>query len=158
MTEPSVTLYTIGFTQKTAAGFFGLLRENGITKVVDVRRRPESQLSRFAHGADLQWLLAELVPGCEYEHRLEMAPSVELLDNYRGRGPQKLKGNWKSYSINYKKRLRVENIVVRERREEWAAGRYCLLCSEHEPDRCHRRLLADYIKENWPGTRIVHLQ
>ena len=157
MAGPVVTVYTIGFTQKKAARFFGLLREHGITKVLDTRRRPGSQLSRFAHGDDLPWLLAELVPGCEYEHRLDMAPTAELLDRYRGRGPKRLKGNWKSYAINYKGRLRRKNLLARERREEWAAGRYCLLCSEHEPKHCHRRLLADYIRENWPGTRVVHL-
>ena len=157
MPQPVVTVYTIGFTQKTAARFFGLLREHGITKVLDTRRRPGSQLSRFAHGDDLAWLLAELVPGCDYEHRLDMAPAADLLDRYRGRGPQKLKNNWQSYSRNYKKGLRSKNLIARENREEWAAGRYCLLCSEHEADRCHRRLLADYIKENWRGTKVQHL-
>jgi uncharacterized protein (DUF488 family) len=25
----------------------------------------------------------------------------------------------------------------------------CLLCSEEKPDHCHRRLVAEYLKEKW---------
>ena len=157
MKQSPVTIYTIGFTQKQAAEFFGLLREHGITKVLDTRRRPGSQLSRFAHGDDLPWLLHELVPGCEYEHRLDMAPTAELLDRYRGRGPKSRQLTWPGYARAYKQQLREEDLVAREKRADWAAGRFCLLCSEHEPVHCHRRLLADYFREHWPGTRIVDL-
>ncbi|MDD9955681.1 MAG: DUF488 domain-containing protein [Anaerolineaceae bacterium] len=157
MTEPAVRIYTIGFTQKNAARFFGLLREHGITKVLDTRRRPGSQLSRFAHGDDLAWLLAELVPGCEYEHRPDMAPAAELLDRYRGRGPKSQHITWRGYAGLYLKNLRDRNLIAGEDRAEWAAGRYCLLCSEHEPDNCHRRLLANEIRKEWSGTKVVHL-
>ena len=158
MKQAPVTIYTIGFTQKKAAEFFGLLREHGITKVLDTRRRPGSQLSRFAHGDDLPWLLRELVPGCDYEQRPDMAPAAELLDRYRKRGPKSQWIKWRGYARLYKKNLRNENLIAREKRADWAAGRFCLLCSEHEPVHCHRRLLADYIKKNWKGTKIVHLQ
>ena len=158
MKQSPVTIYTIGFTQKDAARFFGLLREHGITKVLDTRRRPASQLSRFAHGDDLPWLLRELVPGCEYEQRLDMAPTADLLDRYRGRGPKSQHITWPGYTRLYLKNLRNENLISREKRADWAAGRFCLLCSEHEPDHCHRRLLVDYLKENWPRTRVIHLQ
>lgn len=158
MTQRPVTIYTIGFTQKDAARFFGLLREHGITKVLDTRRRPGSQLSRFAHGADLCWLLRELVPGCAYEHRLDMAPTADLLDRYRGRGPKARHIKWRGYARLYKKNLREENLIAREKRAGWADGRFCLLCSEHEPDQCHRRLLADYFREHWADAKVIHLQ
>jgi uncharacterized protein (DUF488 family) len=32
-----------------------------------------------------------------------------------------------------------------------------LLCSEATPEHCHRRLLAEYLSEQWGGIRIVHL-
>ena len=32
-----------------------------------------------------------------------------------------------------------------------------LLCSEAEPDRCHRRLAAEYLQHRWGGVEIVHL-
>ncbi len=30
-------------------------------------------------------------------------------------------------------------------------------CSEHEPDTCRRRLLAERLAAAWPGLAIVHL-
>jgi hypothetical protein len=34
----------------------------------------------------------------------------------------------------------------------------CLLCSEDEPDRCHRRLVAQYLQAHWGDVEIVHLR
>jgi len=33
----------------------------------------------------------------------------------------------------------------------------CLLCSEEGPERCHRRLVAEYLKTKWGNLRITHL-
>jgi hypothetical protein len=33
----------------------------------------------------------------------------------------------------------------------------CLLCSEDKPHHCHRRLVAEYLREKWSGVEIVHL-
>ena len=41
-------LYTIGFTQKPAERFFGLLAEHGVEQVIDIRLKPNGQLSGFA--------------------------------------------------------------------------------------------------------------
>ena len=60
-------LYTIGFAKKCAADFFGLLRESGAKRLVDVRRRNTSGLSGFAKKNDLAWFLRELC-GMEYVH------------------------------------------------------------------------------------------
>ena len=32
-----------------------------------------------------------------------------------------------------------------------------LLCSEPDPAHCHRRLLAEYLRDRWGGLRIAHL-
>jgi len=40
-----ITLYTIGFTKKSAEQFFGLLRNNGVKQLVDVRINNTSQLA-----------------------------------------------------------------------------------------------------------------
>ena len=41
-------VYTIGFTKKSASDFFGLLRESGAKRLIDVRLNNVSQLSGFA--------------------------------------------------------------------------------------------------------------
>ena len=33
----------------------------------------------------------------------------------------------------------------------------CLLCSEHEAHHCHRRLVAEYLNDEWGGIEIDHL-
>ena len=33
----------------------------------------------------------------------------------------------------------------------------CLLCSEDKPHHCHRRLVAEYLKQNWGEVEIKHL-
>jgi uncharacterized protein (DUF488 family) len=35
--------------------------------------------------------------------------------------------------------------------------RTALLCSEATPERCHRRLVCDYLAMHWPGVRAIHL-
>ena len=32
-----------------------------------------------------------------------------------------------------------------------------LLCTEHEPDQCHRRLAAEHLKRRWDGLEVVRL-
>ena len=46
-------LYTIGFTQKPAERFFGLLAEAGVGRLLDIRLRPGGQLAGFANRRDL---------------------------------------------------------------------------------------------------------
>jgi uncharacterized protein (DUF488 family) len=31
------------------------------------------------------------------------------------------------------------------------------LCSELTPERCHRRLVAEYLREKWDNVAIIHL-
>ena len=50
-------LCTIGFTQKSADRFFGLLAEARVTRLVDIRLKPGGQLSGFANSRDLPFFL-----------------------------------------------------------------------------------------------------
>ena len=54
-----ITLYTIGFTQKSAEQFFELLKNNHISKLVDIRINNASQLAGFAKGKDLQYFVKQ---------------------------------------------------------------------------------------------------
>ena len=33
----------------------------------------------------------------------------------------------------------------------------CLLCSEAEPEECHRSLVVEYLKKHWDGVEVRHL-
>ena len=53
-------IYSIGFTQKSASEFFGILKANGIERLLDVRLNNTSQLAGFAKQADLAYFLREI--------------------------------------------------------------------------------------------------
>jgi uncharacterized protein (DUF488 family) len=75
-----VEIYTIGFTRKSAAQFFGLLKQHGIRRLVDVRLNNVSQLAGFSKRDDLAYFLREIV-GAEYLHEPLLAPTQEMLDD-----------------------------------------------------------------------------
>ncbi len=77
-----VRLYSIGFTKKSAEKFFGLLRDHRVGCLIDVRLHPGGQLSGFARKSDLPYLLSQLA-GCDYRHLPILAPTAEILGDYR---------------------------------------------------------------------------
>jgi len=140
---------TIGFTKKSARRFFEMLRASGTKRVVDVRLKNVSQLAGFAKKDDLEYFLDEIC-GVGYVHLLELAPTQDILDAYK-----KHQGDWETYESRFIELMRQRRIEETVPRELIADG--CLLCSEHKPDRCHRRLVAEYLKERWGDVEIVHL-
>lgn len=141
-------LFTIGFTKKSAQEFFTALRRAGATKLIDVRLNNVSQLAGFTKRRDLEYFLGA-ISGMEYVHLLELAPTQEMLDAYK-KGDR----NWASYETRFLE-------LIKERRVEELPrdlfANACLLCSEQTPHRCHRRLVAEYLKAHWPHVDIVHL-
>ena len=149
-----MNLYTIGFTKKSAREFFDvLLRPSGARRVVDVRARPSSQLSGFAKvgktDGDLQFLLRRLCD-MDYVHVPELAPSIRLLGEYRAK-----ELSWDAYSEQYIKGLAEQKVEDRLDRDIFNEG--VLLCSEASPERCHRRLAAEYLQQHWGDVEIIHL-
>ena len=67
-------IYTIGFTKKSAAEFFGILKRAGIRRLIDVRLNNRSQLAGFTKAGDLEYFLGE-VCSAEYMHLPHMPRS-----------------------------------------------------------------------------------
>lgn len=146
----NIQLYTIGFTKKTAQEFFTLLDKNGVTTLVDTRLKPDTQLSGFAKGRDLPYFLRNLI-GCDYRSMPEMSPTEDLLGQYRE------DKSWDEYEVGFRDLLEERSLITQLDRSWWEAQSACLLCSEHEPDHCHRRLVAEYLAAHWHGVTIHHL-
>jgi uncharacterized protein (DUF488 family) len=142
-------VFTIGFTRKSAAEFFLKLEESGASRVVDVRLNNVSQLAGFAKREDLKYFLQKICR-MEYVHAPELAPTREMLDSYR-----KKSRDWIVYQETFLDLMRqraVETTVPRQ-----LIMNCCLLCSEDKPDRCHRRLVVEYLKEHWGDIEVRHL-
>jgi uncharacterized protein (DUF488 family) len=142
-------LYTIGFTQKSLRQFVGMLREAGVDGVVDVRLNNTSQLAGYAKRDDLAFILETFSIGYLEERRL--APTQPLLDAYhRDR-------DWPAYVAVFEALLAerpladvLDGIAARFERP-------CLLCAEPEPEKCHRRLVAEAFARLRPGLEVRHL-
>jgi len=144
-----VEIYTIGFTQHTAEDFFESLRRAGITRLIDVRLNNSSQLAGFTKREDLRYFLGRICDA-EYLHEPRLAPTQALLDSYKKR-----RGPWAAYERDFLALMADRR--VEELPKELFAGKPVLLCSEHTPEHCHRRLVLDYLDERWGGVEAVHL-
>lgn len=143
-------VYTIGFTQSTAARFFGRLTEAGIERLVDVRLNNISQLAGFAKRDDLAYFLREIC-GAEYVHEPRLAPTQEMLDAYK-----KQRGPWPEYERRFLALLAERRVEETLDRNLFAVPTV-LLCSEATPEMCHRRLVLEYLSAHWSDLEIVHL-
>jgi uncharacterized protein (DUF488 family) len=144
-------IYTIGFTKKSLEKFITLLKKAGIAKIIDIRLNNTSQLAGFAKGKDLEFLLKEGF-GINYEHMPIFAPTQEILDSY------KKDKDWDKYQNRYLHLLKKKNILKVKERLIDKNNTICLLCSEDSAEKCHRRLLAEYLRNNIESKlEIIHL-
>ena len=140
---------TIGFTKKNAEKFFGLLEMSGARRVVDVRLNNVSQLAGFAKRDDLSFFL-DRICSIDYIHLPELAPTQEMLDDYRKRHK-----DWDKYERDFLDLMAKRRIESTIDPETLAGG--CLLCSEDKPHHCHRRLVAQYLSDHWNEMEVQHL-
>lgn len=146
-----VKIFTMGFAQKNAEQFFGLISKNKIELLIDVRLNNQSQLAGFTKGRDLEFLLKNLC-NCRYEHNIMFAPTKEILNSYK-----KQQISWEDYVIQYNKLIEkrnVEKIFIQKYAE---IDRVLLLCSEPTAENCHRRLLVERLKKYIMEVEIIHI-
>jgi uncharacterized protein (DUF488 family) len=143
-----VKIYTIGFTKTSAEGFFTRLMKSGAKKLVDVRLNNISQLAGFAKRDDLRYFTKQIC-GLGYEHVSELAPTQDILDEYKKNG-----GAWDVYANKFLELMAKRHIEDIDRQQLDGS---CLLCSEDKPHHCHRRLVAEYLRNKWSDVEIVHL-
>ena len=143
-------IYSIGFTQKTAEQFFGLLKRAGVRRLLDVRLNNVSQLAGFTKREDLQFFL-KAICGAEYQHEPMLAPTQEILDDYKKR-----KGSWLKYEARFVALMAERRIEEKIDRSLFSLPTV-LLCSEPTAEHCHRRLVLEYLEEKWGNLKIMHL-
>jgi len=142
-------LFTVGFTKKPAEKFFGMLADAGVKRVVDIRLNNTSQLAGYAKKEDLAYFLKKIAD-IDYTHRPELAPTRDIMDAFKKKG-----GSWEIYEKKFFALL--DQRAVEDTIPKKLLDGACLLCSEETPQKCHRRLVAEYFREKWPEIEIVHL-
>jgi uncharacterized protein (DUF488 family) len=142
-------IFTIGFTKKSAETFFTRLKDARVQRLIDVRLNNISQLAGFTKKDDLRYF-TRTICNIDYLHLPELAPTSDILDAYK----KQKTGDWDLYERQFVDLMgsrRIENTP-----HEIVDGG-CLLCSEEKPHHCHRRLVAEYLKEHWGDVQIEHL-
>lgn len=148
----SIEICTIGFTKPhNAESFFTTLVDEKIRRLIDVRLNNKSQLAGFAKRDDLRFFL-EAICGAEYLHEPDLlAPSDDLLKGYQTDAL-----TWQEYEEGFLD-LMAERRIEAELSPDMFSERTALLCTEHTAERCHRRLVVEYLDRHWGGVAGVHL-
>lgn len=142
-------IFTIGFTKKSAETFFTRLKNAGVCRLIDVRLNNVSQLAGFTKKDDLRYF-TKTICNIDYVHLPALAPTAEMLDAYK-----KQNGDWSIYQRQFLDLIRSRRIEETTSRELIDGA--CLLCSEEKPHHCHRRLVAEYLKDKWGSVEIEHI-
>jgi uncharacterized protein (DUF488 family) len=130
----TATVFTIGYERRSQAELVSELEAAGVSLLADVRELPLSRRRGFSKTA-LALALEEA--GIAYVHERALGNPKPFRDAWK-------RGDAAAGSAGYRAHLagdaseRVAQLAGRV-----AEGGVCLLCVEHEPERCHRALLAD---------------
>ncbi|MEO7860050.1 MAG: DUF488 domain-containing protein [Nitrospirales bacterium] len=143
-------IYTIGFTKRTAAEFFGALKHAGVKRLLDVRLNNVSQLAGFTKRDDLPFFLKEIC-GADYVHQPLLAPTQGMLDAYK-----KQKGSWRDYENLFLQLMKDRKVEDQLDRNQFSSPTV-LLCSEPTAEHCHRRLALEYLLTKWGNIKIIHI-
>ncbi|MCC7554257.1 MAG: DUF488 domain-containing protein [Methanobacteriaceae archaeon] len=130
-------VFTIGSSGQKAEEFFKIINENKIEVLLDVRLHNYSQLLGFTKGIDLGYFL-DVISNCKYIHDKDFCTTEEVLIAYR-----KKEIEWVKYKAEYLKLMKKRDMINLFHEKYGNPSNIMLLCSEKEPDTCHRILLAD---------------
>jgi uncharacterized protein (DUF488 family) len=157
------TVATIGVYGWTLESFLDALHDADVGLLVDVRQRRDVRGREYAwaNAQRLQRALAEA--GIGYSHHQELAPTTELRqvqyreDGRLGVGKRERAELAPAYRERYLHEILEQadlDALVEELPQDQAAA---LFCVEHDPEACHRSLVAERLAES-DGVKVVHLR
>jgi uncharacterized protein (DUF488 family) len=139
-------LFTIGHSNISWEQFLFLLKEHGITTLADVRRLPRSRWPQFNQAVMARRLANE---GITYAH-IERLGSMREITGTRNDGWRKepiLQG-FADYMPSAEFKQGIDELLALQ-------GRVAFMCSEGKWEKCHRRLIADYLVVH--GIEVRHI-
>ncbi len=130
-------IFTIGHSTRSAEDFIVLLKENGVTRVIDVRTVPRSARNPQFNRETLPGTLAQA--GITYTH-------MKDLGGLRHARKDSINTAWRNASFRgYADYMQTPEFT--RALDELIAGarteRVVIMCAEAVPWRCHRSLIAD---------------
>jgi uncharacterized protein (DUF488 family) len=149
MNQAGIKVWTIGHSTRTADEFLALLKPHSIELVVDVRTFPSSR--RFPHfnQSELKAFLHE--SGIDYRH-------LRALGGRRAPRRDSLNTAWTNPGFRgYADYMETQPFKdgIKELLEVASGVRTVVMCAEAVWWKCHRSLIADYLKAH--GERVIHI-
>lgn len=144
-----IRVWTIGHSTKTSEEFGRLILSHDMQILVDVRSFPGSRRYPHFNKTELAQCLAAL--RVEYKH-------FPQLGGRRKPGPHSHNTAWRNESFRaYADYMETEAFHqgVNELLEVAASSRVAVMCAESLWWRCHRSLIADYLKAK--GVEVIHI-
>jgi uncharacterized protein (DUF488 family) len=161
MTGPSVA--TIGVYGYTVDAFLDTLRAAHVGLLLDVRQRRGVRGPEYAW-ANSQRLQAALADaGIEYRHHKELAPTTELRhvqyreDDRLGVGKRSRVELAPEYHDRYITEILDHVDLAPIVAEMPTDATTALFCVEHDPEACHRSLIAERLATDY-GLPVTHLR
>ncbi|MBP1929588.1 uncharacterized protein (DUF488 family) [Methanolinea mesophila] len=147
--DPAV--FTIGHSTHTLEEFIGILKEAGISLVIDVRTVPRSRHNPWFNREDLAQALRD--SGIGYVH-------CAGLGGFRHPVPlqESVNKGWKHEAFRaYADYMQTDGFwaSLHEAMDLARSGKVALMCAEAVPWHCHRSLIADALTIS--GVRVVHI-
>ena len=145
-----ITVYTAGYESRDIKDFIGRLKKHGISMVIDVREIPASRKSGFSKSALSEHLQSAKI---KYLHVKELGSPKTLREKL------KEDKNYNFFFVEYGKYLKTKLDTVKNLyRDIISQELSCIMCFERDPLQCHRKAVAEKIKEiDGNGLVISHI-
>lgn len=131
--------YTISAYETSAADFFEKLKEYKVDLVLDIRLKNESQLCGFSKKSDLEYFISNIVHA-RYIHDLNLAPTKELLDNYRKNWTM-----WEQYEEGYLALMEQRHILSYFKEKYGDYDSICLIGTDTKKRKSHSQILCQLL-------------
>lgn len=145
------TLWTIGYERLPPDALAAELRAAGVARVIDVRFRAQSRKPGMSK-TKLSQRLAD--DGIAYEHRRTLGTPPEIRPLFRTGAVARARKEFRAH-LEATAADELDALAAELDAPDTAAT--ALLCLEAEPSGCHRRVVAEQLRERLPALRVVDL-
>lgn len=142
----SPALFSVGYEGRDLDGFVGLLRENGVTVLLDVRLNAISRKPGFSKTR----LLAALAEaGIGYRHARALGNPKDNREPFHSADPRSGVRVFRALLASDGAGLELGHLA-----ELLGTERVAVFCFERDHDRCHRQVIVDRAGAGLPVVRL----
>ncbi len=145
-----ISVFTAGYEDRSINEFIERLKKQRIRILVDVREVPSSRKLGFSKNKLTEHLKKANI---QYMHIKELGSPKELREKLRQ------DNDYDYFFREYSKYLKTQEDIIRTLYKEVIIHKLsCIMCMERLPNKCHRKAVAEKIKEiDGNGLVITHI-